>query len=102
MEKAIWVDLGLVGHKSKSLTELYRNEFLVDVPIQNNFVEFTEYDTNKFVVFIDYTLGGSGDTGTRVFTNAFVSPIEFYKDLTEKLIREYVETNKSLDFKQDF
>jgi hypothetical protein len=102
LETAIWVDLGFVGHKSKRLTEIYRGEYLVDVPIQNSLLNFTDYDGDKFVVFIDYTVGGSGETGTKVFTNAFNTPLQFYKDLSEKLIKEYVEINQSLDFKQNF
>jgi hypothetical protein len=102
IENAIWIDLGCIGHKSISLTELFRNEYLVDVPIDNGLLDFTEYNGNKFVVFIDYTLGGSGETGTRVFTNAFATELQFYKTLANKLVNEYVKINQSLDFKQNF
>jgi hypothetical protein len=76
--------------------------YLVDVPIDNSLLDFREYNGDKFVVFVDYTVGMSGEKGTKVFTNAFETPLQFYKDLTEKLIKEYVEINQSLDFKQDF
>jgi len=102
MENAIWIDLGFVGHKSKSLTELFRGEYLVDVPIDNALIDFREWNGDKFVVFIDYTLGGGGETGTRVFTNAFNTELQFYKTLANKLINEYVKINQSLDFKQNF
>jgi hypothetical protein len=102
MDNVIWIDLGLIGHKSKRLTEIFRSEFLVDISIQNDVVDFREWSGEKFVVFIDYTIGGSGETGTKVFTNAFESERFFFKKLSYKLIKEYVEINKPLDFKQDF
>lgn len=100
MENAIWIDLGLIGHKSTSLTELFRSEYLVDVPICNETTENESID--KFVVFFDYKIGVTGESGTKVFTNAFETPCKFYQSFTNKLISRYVEVNKSLDFEQNF
>lgn len=102
MENSFWIDLGLIGHKAKPLTNLFRNEFMSDVPIDNSLIDLREVSIDKFVVFIDYTLGGTGETGTRVFTNAFANELQFFKKLSDKLINEYVKVNQSLDFKQDF
>lgn len=102
MEKVIWIDLGLIGHKSKRLSEIFRSEFLVEVSIENYAFELDDWSGEEFVVFVDYTIGGSGEMGTRVFTNAFETECQFFKSITQKLIKEYVEINKPLDFKQDF
>lgn len=96
----MWIDLGLIGHKSASLTELFRSDFLVDVPICSEKPEIG--NSNKFVVFFDYTNGGTGESGTKVFTNAFETQCQFYQSFTNKLIGRYVEVNQSLDFAQDF
>jgi hypothetical protein len=103
MENVMWIDLGLIGHKSKRLTEIFRSDYLVDVSMRDDYtVDYSEWNGDKFVVFIDYTIGGSGETGTKVFTNAFEGERNFFKELSHKLIKEYVEINKPLDFKQDF
>jgi hypothetical protein len=95
MEQSIWIDLGFIGHKSHQLNELFRPFYLIDLPkVQNP-------DSNdKWVIFINYYL--SNEMGTKVLTNAFASPCEFYKLLTEKLLDRYVEINIPLDFGQDF
>lgn len=100
MQNAIWIDLGLIGQKSVPLTELFRSQFLVDVPICNELKEDIEPD--KFVVFLDYTIGITGEVGTKVFTNAFETPCKFYQFFTNKLISRYVEVNQSLDFTPNF
>lgn len=103
MENSIWIDLGHIGHKSNSLKELFRNTHLVELPIDTD-VETQKQlsNENTWVVFIDYTIGGSGLVGVKVLTNAFNTELQFFKTLANKLINEYVEINKSLDFKQDF
>lgn len=102
MEISKWFDLGLIGHKSKSLSELFRGDFLVDVPMCIDYLDFCALNKNMYVLFIDYTLGGDGKTGTKVFTNAFQNETQFFTSLSNKLIQEYVKTNQSLDFKQNF
>lgn len=103
MENSIWIDLGHIGHKSNTLKELFRKTHLVELPIDSDIETQKQLDKeNKWVVFVDYIMGGSGSVGVKVLTNAFRTELEFYKTLANKLINEYVETNKSLDFKQDF
>jgi hypothetical protein len=95
MEDSIWIDLGFIGHKSNQLNELFRPFYLIDLPkIQS------PSSNDKWVVFIDYN--ATSGSGTKVLTNAFASPFEFYKVLTEKLLNRYVEINIPLDFRQDF
>jgi hypothetical protein len=103
MENSIWIDLGHIGHKASSLKELFRSTHLVELPIDTD-VETQKQlsNENTWVVFIDYTIGGSGSIGVKVLTNAFNTELQFYKTLANKLINEYVEINQSLDFKQNF
>jgi hypothetical protein len=103
MENSIWIDLGKIGQKGEKLKELFRNTHLVELPIDCDAEnEIKSGIENTWIVFIDYTLGGSGVHGVRVLTNAFKNEAEFYKLLSHKLINEYVEINKSLDFNKDF
>lgn len=97
MENAIWIDLGDVGHRAEILKTMFQVDFIVELPQQ-----FDDNVSQKWVVFIDYTLGGSGLFGTKVFTNAFATELDFYKVLSEKLIKNYVTVDKSLDFSEDF
>ena len=97
MEEAIWIDLGLIGHRSSSLKKLYMPEYLTELPQQVD-----DISENKWVVFIDYSLGGNGLFGTKVFTNAFPNDFAFFKSLTQKLISTYVAIDKPLDFNEDF
>lgn len=97
MEDAIWIDLGLIGHRSSSLKKMFLPEYLIELPQQVD-----DKSDNKWVVFIDYSLGGSGRFGTKVFTNAFSDECSFFKSLTEKLISTYVAIDKPLDFNEDF
>jgi hypothetical protein len=96
MENGIWIDLGQIGHKSVALRELFQNEYLTELPQQ-----YEENGLkNNWVVFIDYVIGG--ELGTKVFTNAFNGEFSFHKELSQKLIKRYVETTKPLDFESDF
>jgi hypothetical protein len=91
----MWIDLGRIGHKSNALKELFKNEYLITLP-ENNL----ETQSDKWVVFIDYAL--DTERGTKVFTNSFQTESHFYKELTNKLILNYVEATESLDFESDF
>lgn len=96
MENSIWIDLGRIGHKSVALRELFQNEYLTELPQQHE----DNGLKNNWVVFVDYVIGG--ELGTKVFTNAFISEYFFHKELSQKLIKRYVETTKPLDFESDF
>ena len=82
MENQIWIDLGLIGHKSETLKELYSEIYLTELPI---------VDEHKVIVFVDYTI--SDKKGVKVLTNCFQSENSFHKDLSQKLIRKYVAIN---------
>jgi len=94
MENSIWIDLGRIGHKSIELKELFRNTHLIDLPQEDVGA------STQWVVFINYSIHGS--RGTKVLTNAFFNESDFYKVLTEKMINEYVKTDKPLEFESDF
>jgi len=78
----MWIDLGLIGHKSKVFEELYNTSYLTELPQKYN---------HNYVVFIDYTI--SGKKGVKVITNCFENENSFHKDLSQKLIGKYVAIN---------
>jgi hypothetical protein len=82
MENQIWIDLGLIGHKSKVLKELYSDIYLTELPT---------IDEHNVIVFIDYTVGGK--QGVKVLTNCFSNENSFHRDLSQKLISKYVAIN---------
>jgi len=84
MENQIWIDLGLIGHKSEVLKSLYSDIYLTELPI----VDISEH---KVIVFIDYTI--SDKKGVKVLTNCFHSENSFHRDLSQKLISKYVAIN---------
>ena len=82
MKNQIWIDLGLIGHKSEVLKELYSDIYLDCLP---------SVDEHKVIVFIDYTI--SDKKGVKVLTNCFVDENSFNSDLCKKLIKKYVAIN---------
>lgn len=95
MENQIWIDLGLIGHKSNDLQQYFEGDFLLNIPTEVDYSQDV-----KYVVFVDYLNGGQ--MGVKVLTNAFESQCQFNQYLVNKLIENHVKINKPLDFQEDF
>lgn len=94
MENQIWIDLGLIGHKSRDLEKHFEKDFALSIPTE---IEIS--NPEKYTVFVDYL--DKGQMGVKVLTNAFENKCQFNQYLVNKLIQEYVKVNQPLDFQEN-